>query len=344
MRYANQAAASLLGCASPEELLAQPLGAIFAQWESTHEDKWCLMVAEDVPSYKIVNGQPAEPLLTRIVNRETGEQRWRLVKAAPLRGTAGETMAVNIIEDVTEAKEAEQRQRFLAQAGRCSLSSLDYEETLQRVAAARGPVAGRLVRGRPPRRQPAPRAGRAGPRRPRQGRASRGSCAAATRPIPPRTRRPGVPLRAARSSTPRSRTSCSTQAIEDPEQLEAISALGMRSAMLVPMRVGEEHARRAHVRVGRQRPPFDEDDFASPGPRTPGRDRGRERAPVHGARRPRKRCRRACSPRAADHAGLGARLVLPAGDGAPTSAATSSTSSSSTRASSPSSATSPARA
>ena len=39
------------------------------------------MVAEDVPSYKIVNGQPAEPMLTRIVNRETGEQRWRLVKA-----------------------------------------------------------------------------------------------------------------------------------------------------------------------------------------------------------------------------------------------------------------------
>ena len=86
MRYANQAAADLLGCATPEELLAQPLGTIFAQWESTHEDGRP-MVAEDVPSYKIVNGQPAEPLLTRIVNRETGEQRWRLVKAAPLRGT-----------------------------------------------------------------------------------------------------------------------------------------------------------------------------------------------------------------------------------------------------------------
>ena len=85
MRYANQAAADLLGCATPEELLAQPLGTIAAQWESTHEDGRP-MVAEDVPSYKIVNGQPAEPLLTRIVNRETGEQRWRLVKAAPLRG------------------------------------------------------------------------------------------------------------------------------------------------------------------------------------------------------------------------------------------------------------------
>ena len=133
MRYANHAAAVLLGCATPEELLELPLGTIAAQWESTHEDGRP-MVAEDVPSYKIVNGQPAEPLLTRIVNRETGEQRWRLVKAAPLRGPAGELMAVSVIEDVTEAKEAELRQRFLAQAGVTLASSLDYEETLQRVA------------------------------------------------------------------------------------------------------------------------------------------------------------------------------------------------------------------
>ena len=133
MRYANQAAADLLGCATPEELLAMPLGTIFAQWDATHEDGRP-MVAEDVPSYKIVNGQPAEPLLTRIVNRETGEQRWRLVKAAPLHGSGGETMAVSVIEDVTEAKEAELRQRFLAQAGATLTSSLDYEETLQRLA------------------------------------------------------------------------------------------------------------------------------------------------------------------------------------------------------------------
>ena len=43
-------------------------------------------------------------------------------------------MAVSVIEDVTEAKEAELRQRFLAQAGATLSSSLDYEETLQRVA------------------------------------------------------------------------------------------------------------------------------------------------------------------------------------------------------------------
>jgi PAS domain S-box-containing protein len=133
MRYANQAAADVLGYATPAELIAQPLGAVAARWDSTHEDGRPL-TAEDVPSYKVVNGLPAEPLLTKIVNRETGELRWRLVKAAPLEGPAGELMAVSVIEDVTEAKEAELHQRFLAEAGEALASSLQYEETLQRIA------------------------------------------------------------------------------------------------------------------------------------------------------------------------------------------------------------------
>jgi serine phosphatase RsbU (regulator of sigma subunit) len=133
MRYANQAAADLLGYAAPADLLAQPLGGIAARWESTHEDGRPLK-PEDVPSWKIVNGLPAEPLLTRVVDRDTGEQRWRLVKASPLRLPSGELLAVSVIEDVTEAKEAELRQRFLAQAGETLASSLDYGETLQGVA------------------------------------------------------------------------------------------------------------------------------------------------------------------------------------------------------------------
>jgi PAS domain S-box-containing protein len=133
MRYANQAAADVLGYPTPEALIAQPLGAVAAQWEATHEDGRPV-TPEDVPSYKIVNGLPAEPLLTKIVHRETGVRRWRLVKAAPLEGPAGELMAVSVIEDVTEAKEAELHQRFLAEASEELASSLDYEETLQRVA------------------------------------------------------------------------------------------------------------------------------------------------------------------------------------------------------------------
>ncbi|HEX6695712.1 MAG TPA: SpoIIE family protein phosphatase [Solirubrobacteraceae bacterium] len=236
MRYANQAAADLLGCATPEELLAQPLGTIFAQWESTHEDGRP-MVAEDVPSYKIVNGQPAEPLLTRIVNRETGEQRWRLVKAAPLRGSDGERMAVSVIEDVTEAKEAELRQRFLAQAGATLTSSLDYEETLQRfaqlvvpgladwcavdVADANGRLNLVAVAHADPEKVAFARELRS--RYPPDPNEDSGSY--------------GV-LRSGRPELyPELPDELLEQSIEDPEQLETIRALGMRSVMLIPMDV-----------------------------------------------------------------------------------------------------------
>ena len=237
MRYANQAAADLLGCATPEELLAKPLGTIFAQWESTHEDGRP-MVAEDVPSYKIVNGQPAEPLLTRIVNRETGEQRWRLVKAAPLRGAGGETMAVSVIEDVTEAKEAELRQRFLAQAGATLTSSLDYEETLQRVAQLVVPgladwcavdvvdANGRLNLVAVAHVDP------------EQGRLRARAAQAATRRTPTRTRGIYGVLRSGRPELyPELPDELLAQSIEDPEQLATIRALGMRSVMLIPMDV-----------------------------------------------------------------------------------------------------------
>jgi len=43
-------------------------------------------------------------------------------------------LAINVIEDITELKRAEQGQRFLAEAGRVLAGSLDYEETLAAVA------------------------------------------------------------------------------------------------------------------------------------------------------------------------------------------------------------------
>ena len=264
MRYANQAAADLLGCATPEELLAKPLGTIFAQWESTHEDGRP-MVAEDVPSYKIVNGKPAEPLLTRIVNRETGEQRWRLVKAAPLRGSGGETMAVSVIEDVTEAKEAELRQRFLAQAGTTLSSSLDYEETLQRVAQLVVPgladwCAVDVVD------------------------ANQRLNLVAVAHVEPdkvafarelRNRYPPDPdedsglygvLRSGRPELyPELPDELLAQSIEDPEQIATIRALGMRSVMLIPMGVAGRTIGVLTMVSAESGRAFDEDDLVFAG-------------------------------------------------------------------------------
>src|SRR5690242_8413957 len=132
IRYANQAAADILGYATPEELMAAPPGTIRDEWVATHPDGRPIDL-EDIPSWCVVRGRPAPPMLTHVVHRTTGEDRWRLVKSSPLR-VRGELLAVSVIEDVTEAKEAELRQRFLARAGEVLSSSLDFEQTLQRVA------------------------------------------------------------------------------------------------------------------------------------------------------------------------------------------------------------------
>jgi GAF domain-containing protein len=66
------------------------------------------------------------------VRRDTGRAYWLLTKATRLDEEG--TLAVNIIEDVTEAKTAERHQRFLAEAGAVLVSTLDYEQTLAHVA------------------------------------------------------------------------------------------------------------------------------------------------------------------------------------------------------------------
>ena len=74
----------------------------------------------------------------------TGEERWRVVKATGRRAPGG-SLAVNVIEDVTEVKRAEHTQRFLAQAGARAglLARLRADARPDR--AARGAAARRLV-------------------------------------------------------------------------------------------------------------------------------------------------------------------------------------------------------
>jgi hypothetical protein len=81
-----------------------------------------------------MRGETPEPLLTQSVYKATGELHWFVTKATPLEDADGRIMAVNVIEDITEEHEARLRQQFLAEAGEALASSLDYEETLQRVA------------------------------------------------------------------------------------------------------------------------------------------------------------------------------------------------------------------
>jgi serine phosphatase RsbU (regulator of sigma subunit) len=90
---------------------------------------------EDLPGRKLVAGQEPEPLLMRVVVRASGEVTWRLLKTTALRDRRGRFVgAMTVIEDVTRVKTAELRTRVLAESGRILASSLDYQQTLRNVA------------------------------------------------------------------------------------------------------------------------------------------------------------------------------------------------------------------
>ncbi len=170
--------------------------------------------------------------------RETGRVYWLLTKATRL-DDAG-TLAVNIIEDVTEAKTAERRQRFLAEAGELLVSTRDYEQTLQHVAGLVVPTladwcaldlvdeTGDLQRVALVHHDPTSAA-------------SPTTCTSATR-------RGSAPTRgsrrccstAARCSSPRSPTRCSRAPPATRSTPGCLLELGMRSAMLVALRVVDE--------------------------------------------------------------------------------------------------------
>jgi PAS domain S-box-containing protein len=133
--FANQAAVESFGFDSLEELLATPAADIAGRFEFYNEAGDPFPV-EELPGRKALAGDPApEPALTRFMLRGSGYWRWVRVKALPVFDAEGEpVLAINVMEDVTEEREAAEAQRFLAEAGRILSSSLDYDTTITNVA------------------------------------------------------------------------------------------------------------------------------------------------------------------------------------------------------------------
>jgi PAS domain S-box-containing protein len=132
--YANDAAVRMLGFASAEALLSAPLTEIMARWEllTPTGEPLSLMT---LPGRRALMGEEPEPMLVQFRERGGSESRWSRIKAKPVREADGTVrLAINVIEDVTELKQVEQAQRFLAEASRVLADSLDYEATLATIA------------------------------------------------------------------------------------------------------------------------------------------------------------------------------------------------------------------
>lgn len=133
--YANRRALDLLGLGSVDELRREDPNVLMERSHRATTADGRAVAVEDLPSAKVLRGRPAEPLLLRVVSNATGEETWTLLKAAPITGPDGEVQAaVTIIEDVTADQRAARRHEFLSRASELLGSSLDFEQTLRNVA------------------------------------------------------------------------------------------------------------------------------------------------------------------------------------------------------------------
>lgn len=135
MVFANQAAADLLGAATPAELMSAQPGTIMPRFLVLDEQGRELDL-ESMPGRRLFRGEHPEPLLVRNIVRATGEERWLMVRSSPIVDPETKRIlyAVNVFENITEVKRAQLAERFMAEASRVLASSMDYAETLRRVA------------------------------------------------------------------------------------------------------------------------------------------------------------------------------------------------------------------
>jgi serine phosphatase RsbU (regulator of sigma subunit)/PAS domain-containing protein len=134
--YVNRAAARLLECESPEEVLATPMAQILERFVALDEDGRPFDYGK-LPGRDALAGRTPEPVLMRSISKATGLEHWMMVKASPVRDADDRViMAVNIMEEVTDARRAEHQQRFLAAASKLVSSTLDVDATLERAASA----------------------------------------------------------------------------------------------------------------------------------------------------------------------------------------------------------------
>ena len=132
--YANDAALESMGFASVEEIRERPPQSIIEEYIVTDEHGEPVPM-DRIPSVRLLAGQAADPLLIRVVDPRTGGERWLLLKTTPLYDAHGRMdSAVTIIEDVTQVKRSERQTSFLSRASEILASSLDYQETLRNVA------------------------------------------------------------------------------------------------------------------------------------------------------------------------------------------------------------------
>ena len=131
--YANETAARLTGFATAEDMLAAPVSEFMARFE-LFDDGFAPMTAADLPGRRALAGEDPPPTLVGFRIKATGEIRWSMVTATPLRDADGLVrQVVNTFRDVTDERWSRDSRLFMTEAVAALSSTLDVHEAARRL-------------------------------------------------------------------------------------------------------------------------------------------------------------------------------------------------------------------
>jgi PAS domain S-box-containing protein len=132
MSFANDAAARLCGFESAADLLNATRQQIMDSFDIFREDG-TPFPPDQLPGRVAVDGI-ASSAVVKFKAKRTGEERWFFVSGAPVLDAEGNVeLSVSVFREFTERRRAEQAWQFLAAVSATLGSSLDYEATLAKV-------------------------------------------------------------------------------------------------------------------------------------------------------------------------------------------------------------------
>jgi PAS domain S-box-containing protein len=131
--FANEAAAELLGFASPAELVSAPTDELMGRFELLDADGRPLPLAE-LPGRRAVAGEASVESLVRFRRRDSDLDHWSLVRATRVERDGALQYVINAFQDVSALKRRENELRLLAEAGEVLGGSTDYQHTLAQLA------------------------------------------------------------------------------------------------------------------------------------------------------------------------------------------------------------------
>jgi PAS domain S-box-containing protein len=107
--YANDSAARMSGYPDARSFTSAPAAEVLGRFDLLHEDGRPFST-DELPGRRILRGEEHAEALIRVVVRETGEEHWTLVRAAPMHDDDGAVdYVVNVFHHVTGQKRAEQQ-------------------------------------------------------------------------------------------------------------------------------------------------------------------------------------------------------------------------------------------